>query len=55
MRVRDILGYITEHYDEFPNFDGRTPEEVLRELPDQDERYDSEEGLVDLLTEVNYR
>jgi hypothetical protein len=55
MRIRDILDYIENHYDEFPNFDGRTPQEILELLPDQDPRYENEEGLIDLLNEVNYR
>jgi hypothetical protein len=55
MRIRDILTYIENHYDEFPNFDGRTPTEVLNELPDQDNRYESEEGLIDILNDVEYR
>jgi hypothetical protein len=55
MRTRDILSYIENYYDEFPNFDGRTPQEILELLPDQDPRYDNEEGLIDLLNEVDYR
>lgn len=56
MTHREIAQYIEEHYDEYPNFDGRTPAEVLRELPDQDARYaQGEEGLIDLLHEVDYQ
>ena len=54
MKIREILNYIEDHYDEFPNFDGRSVQEVLDELPDQDPRYDTEEGLIDLLNEINY-
>lgn len=56
MTHREILAYIDAHYAEFPNFDGRTAEEIVQELPDQDERYaDGEDGLVDLLNEIEYR
>lgn len=54
MNIRDIREYIEAHYDEYPNFDGRTAEEVLKELPDQDPRYDNEAGLSDMLLEINY-
>lgn len=56
MTHREILTYIEEHYDEFPNFDERTPEAVRAELPDQDARYgQGEAGLIDLLNEIEYR
>lgn len=56
MTHRDILDYIADNYDNFPNFDGRTAGEVLAELPDQDPRYaGGEPGLIDLLNEIAYQ
>ena len=56
MTHQEILTHIETHYDDYPNFDGRTPAEVLAELPEQDERYaQGEEGLSDLLNEITYR
>ena len=55
MRVRDIADYIADHYDDFPNFDGRTVAEVLAELPDHDPRYaDDVAGLIELLNAIKY-
>jgi hypothetical protein len=55
MTIRDIKDFVEDHYDEFPNFDGRSVEEVLEKLPENDPRYENVAGLVDILNEVNYR
>lgn len=55
MRVRDIQNYIEDHYNEFPNFDGRSVAEILSDLPDQDERYEKGwEGLASILNDIAY-
>ncbi|MHC4621720.1 MAG: hypothetical protein ACYTEQ_28600 [Planctomycetota bacterium] len=55
MRLGDIIEYVETHYNDFPNFTGRTIDEIVRELPDQDSRYETIDGLADMLNEIDYR
>jgi hypothetical protein len=55
MEYLDILDYIQDHYDAFPNFDERTVQEVFACLPDEDARYsEGEAGLIALLNEIDF-